>query len=114
MQGILPLLGGLILFFALGWSLQGRLGVQRRDARSYTSWHMPFAPHWIIGGVFLLGIGTFVLGIILMADLAGRGAGVLPRRDAATADTLRPWCPTSTDNWIRRSSIADTILISVV
>jgi hypothetical protein len=32
---------------------------------SYTSWHMPFAPHWIIGGVFLLGIGTMLLGVVL-------------------------------------------------
>jgi len=30
-------------------------------------WHMPFSPHWYIGGVFLIGIGTFVLGLIVMA-----------------------------------------------
>ena len=27
---------------------------------------MPFSPHWTIGGVFLIGIGTFLIGIILM------------------------------------------------
>lgn len=27
---------------------------------------MPFPPHWTIGGVFLIGIGTFVIGVILM------------------------------------------------
>ena len=27
---------------------------------------MPFAPHWGIGGVFLLGVGTFAIGIVLM------------------------------------------------
>ena len=27
---------------------------------------MPFAPHWHIGGTFLLGVGAFVVGIILM------------------------------------------------
>ncbi len=66
MQGLLPLLGGLILFFALGWSLKDDW-VYSDVTTSYTSWHMPFSPHWIIGGVFLLGIGTFVLGLILMA-----------------------------------------------
>jgi hypothetical protein len=27
---------------------------------------MPFSPHWSIGGTFLLGVGTFLVGIILM------------------------------------------------
>ena len=27
---------------------------------------MPFSPHWQVGGVFLLGIGTLLLGLILM------------------------------------------------
>jgi amino acid transporter len=67
MQGLLPLLGGLILFFALAWSLHDDwLSATSTGASSYTEWHMPFAPHWTIGGVFLLGIGTFVIGIILM------------------------------------------------
>ena len=64
-QGIIPLLGGLILFFVLAWSLRDDW-VFSDVTTSYTSWHMPFAPHWIIGGVFLIGIGTFVIGIILM------------------------------------------------
>ena len=33
---------------------------------SYTSWSLPFPPHWHIGGVFLLDVGGLLLGIILM------------------------------------------------
>ena len=66
MQGILPLTGGLILFGALGWSLHDDWLAPSDVSTSYTGWHMPFSPHWTIGGVFLLGIGTFVLGLILM------------------------------------------------
>lgn len=66
MQGVLPLLGGLILFFALGWSLRDDWLAPSDISTSYTGWHLPFAPHWTIGGVFLLGIGTFLIGIILM------------------------------------------------
>ncbi len=64
-QGIIPLLGGLILFGALLWSLHDDW-VFSDETTSYTSWLMPFPPHWRIGGVFIIGIGTFVLGVILM------------------------------------------------
>jgi amino acid transporter len=67
MQGIFPVLGGLILFFALIWSLHDDwLSSSADGAASYTVWQMPFAPHWHIGGVFLLGIGTFLVGVVLM------------------------------------------------
>ncbi|MGI8678548.1 MAG: APC family permease [Jatrophihabitans sp.] len=67
MQGILPLVGGLILYFALAWSLHDDwLSANATGAASFTQWDMAFAPHWSIGGTFLLGVGTFVLGIILM------------------------------------------------
>ena len=29
-------------------------------------WTMPFSPHWKIGGIFLTGIGTLLLGVVLM------------------------------------------------
>ncbi|WP_375489464.1 APC family permease [uncultured Jatrophihabitans sp.] len=64
-QGLIPLLGGLILFFALVWSIKDDW-VFSSVTTSYTVWHMPFSPHWYIGGVFLLGVGTFVVGVILM------------------------------------------------
>jgi amino acid transporter len=67
MQGILPALGGVMLFFALIWSLHDDwLSANATGAASYTQWNMPFAPHWAIGGTFLLGVGTFLVGIILM------------------------------------------------
>jgi amino acid transporter len=64
-QGIIPLLGGIILFGALAWSFHDDW-VYSDETTSYTSWLMPFAPHWRIGGVFLIGVGIFVLGVILM------------------------------------------------
>jgi amino acid transporter len=67
MRGVLPVLGGLMLFFALAWSLHDDwLSTSVDGEASYTVWRMPFAPHWHIGGVFLIGVGTFVVGVILM------------------------------------------------
>lgn len=59
---LLPLLGALILFtfFVYGayqfWNPE----------YGYTSWTLPFSPHWQIGGVFIIGIGSLLLGIPLM------------------------------------------------
>jgi amino acid transporter len=65
-QGLLPFLGGVMLFGALIWSVKDAWLAPSDVSTSYTGYHMPFAPHWTIGGVFLIGIGTFVIGIILM------------------------------------------------
>jgi amino acid transporter len=65
-QGILPLLGGLILFFALIWSIKdGWLSPLKDGSASYTGWHVP-GLHWHIGGVFVIGVVTFLVGVILM------------------------------------------------
>ncbi len=66
MQGILPTLGGLIMYFVLAWSLRDDWLAPSDVSTSYTGWQMPFSPHWHIGGVFLLGVGTFVVGVVLM------------------------------------------------
>ena len=67
MRGILPSLGGVILYFALIWSLHDDwLDPDITGAASYTVWQLPFAPHWRIGGAFLLGVGTIIVGIVLM------------------------------------------------
>jgi hypothetical protein len=66
MQGILPSLGGAILFFAMGWSFWLDWKTTGADANSYTSWLMPFPPHWRIGGVFLIGALALLLGVVLM------------------------------------------------
>ncbi|MFI5100292.1 MAG: APC family permease [Actinomycetes bacterium] len=64
MQGILPGLGGLMLYFALLWSMKADWDVN--SDQSWTSWQMGFAPHWELGGVFLIFLVTMVLGLVLM------------------------------------------------
>ncbi len=66
-QGLIPLLGGLMMFGALAWSLHDDWLAPSDVSTSYTGWTMGFWPHWHIGGVFLIGIGTFVIGIVLLA-----------------------------------------------
>jgi hypothetical protein len=62
MRGILPLIGGLILYFVMIWSLYH----DWNPANSYTSWTMQFPPHWHIGGVFLIDVSALIIGIVLM------------------------------------------------
>jgi len=62
MRGILPLLGGLILYSIMAWTLYHYWN----PVNSYTSWTMQFPPHWHIGGVFLIDVGALLLGIVLM------------------------------------------------
>jgi amino acid transporter len=68
MQGILPTLGGLMMYAAGGWSLWADWDVASDN--SFTSWLMPFWPHWYIGGVFV---------IAFLAALAGLVAGIIMR-----------------------------------
>jgi len=62
MQGILPVLGGLILYFAGGWSLWADWDYAANN--SYTSWLMPFWPHWYIGGAFLIAFFSALVGLV--------------------------------------------------
>jgi amino acid transporter len=68
-RGIMPLVGGLMLLFAMVWSIWHDWNFDNTTAASYTSWHLPFSPHSQVGGVFILGIGTMVLGILWMLYL---------------------------------------------
>src|SRR5271156_1120894 len=68
MQGILPTLGGLLMYGAGGWSIWADWDVASDN--SYTSWLMPFWPHWYIGGVFV---------IAFLAALAGLAFGIFMR-----------------------------------
>lgn len=61
-KGIIPLLGGLMLFAALIRTVYD----DWHPDFGYTSWTMPFWPNWHIGGIFLLGVGGMLLGVILM------------------------------------------------
>jgi amino acid transporter len=70
MQGVIPLLGGLILFFAGGWSVYlDWINPDAPHASSYTSWLMQFSPHWWIGGVFIIGFVTVAVGFVFMGAL---------------------------------------------
>jgi amino acid transporter len=65
-QGVMPFLGGAFLLFAMVWSAKADWNWDGGDGASYTSWTMPFSPHWRIGGVFLLGFGSLLIGVVLM------------------------------------------------
>jgi amino acid transporter len=84
MQGVFPTIGGLILFFILGWSFW----YYWQPVNSYTHWGI-FGRQ--IGGVFILDVGSLLLGFILMfAMQAFRPAffrGETLNRDSATLVT---------------------------
>jgi amino acid transporter len=62
MRGILPALGGLIMYAAGGWSIWADWDVASEN--SYTSWLMPFWPHWYIGGAFVVAFLSALVGLI--------------------------------------------------
>ncbi len=62
MKGILPGLGGVIMFAAGAWSLKEDWFFS--SGQSYTAWRFPFGPHWEIGGVFLIFLLSAVVGLI--------------------------------------------------
>ncbi len=61
MKGILPLLGGLILWFAMFWSFW----YYWNPVNSYSHFTLP-GTNRVIGGVFALDVGTVILGVVLM------------------------------------------------
>jgi len=63
MRGIFPLLGGLIMYFAGGWSLWLDWDVATQN--SFTSWLMPFWPYWQIGGVFMIAFLSALAGVVV-------------------------------------------------
>ncbi len=65
-RGILPTLGGLMLYGALGYNLW----FYWRPGNSYTSWHLSFWPHWDIGGVFVIDVISLLVGVVLMVSYA--------------------------------------------
>jgi amino acid transporter len=62
MRGIIPFVGGVILFVCLVWSLYHYWN----PANSYTSWTLPFPPHWHIGGTFVIDFISLVVGLVLI------------------------------------------------
>ena len=63
--GVFPLLSGVMLFIILGWSVY----FYTDPDQSYTSWDMPFWPHWTVGGVLSIGIVTALVGLGWMLSL---------------------------------------------
>ncbi|MBV9445691.1 MAG: APC family permease [Streptosporangiaceae bacterium] len=63
MRGILPALGGLIMYFFGGWALWMDWDVA--TANSFTTWKMPFYPEWRIGGVFMIAFLSALAGVLV-------------------------------------------------
>jgi amino acid transporter len=66
LRGVIPLLGALLLFAALVKSLKDMWSADY----GATFWTTPTL-HWQIGGVFLLALGSLLLGVVLMVIYAG-------------------------------------------
>jgi amino acid transporter len=62
LRGILPLAGGVILWFAMFWFLWYNWVT---PSNSYTTWTFP-GTHRVIGGVIILDVAAIVLGVVLM------------------------------------------------
>ncbi len=62
MRGVIPLLGGVILFGILGWSFWYYWSASRSG--SYTSWSLPFPPHEQVSGVFVIDVLSFLIGVL--------------------------------------------------
>ncbi len=60
MQGILPVTGGLMLFFLGGWSLWLDYDVATQN--DFTMWTVPWA-HWQIGGAFVIAVVAGLVGL---------------------------------------------------
>ncbi len=87
LRGILPLLGGVMLWGALGYNLW----FYWQPVNSYTGWQMTFWPHWHIGGVFLIDSSPSSragVDVRLRRHPARRSSGA--RYSTATPP---PWCP---------------------
>ena len=61
MQGILPVSGGLILWFLGGWSIW--LDYDVATANDSTMWTVP-GIHWQIGGAFVIGVAAGLAGVV--------------------------------------------------
>jgi amino acid transporter len=66
MRGLIPLLGGLIMYVLGGWSLWEDYDVN--TGNSYTSYTVP-GLHWEIGGVFVIVFITALVGFIIWLSL---------------------------------------------
>ncbi len=68
MQGILPIAGGLILWFLGGWSLYLDFDMNSAYEASYTSWTVP-GLHIHVGGVFVIVFFSWLAGLAVFLYL---------------------------------------------
>jgi hypothetical protein len=89
MRGVIPVVGGVILYLIIGWSFWYYWSAAR--SQSYTSFTLPFPPHQQVSGVFVIDVLTIVLGIVLMfvykAIAPAFFRGEVLNRDSATLVT---------------------------
>jgi amino acid transporter len=83
MRGILPLAGGLMMYFCGGWALWEDYDVN--TATSYTRWTVP-GLHWQIGGAFVIAAGSALVGVIFGIYCWTRGPAFF-RRETLTRGT---------------------------
>ena len=62
LRGVLPLLGGLMLWFVMVWFIWYNWVT---PSNSYTTWTIP-GTHKVLGGVFVLIVLSFLLGVVLL------------------------------------------------
>jgi amino acid transporter len=66
-RGVIPLAGGLILWFAMIWFLWYNFVT---PSNSYTTWTVPGTSR-VLGGVIILDVGAIILGVVLMLIYRG-------------------------------------------
>ncbi|MCW2497752.1 hypothetical protein, partial [Jatrophihabitans sp.] len=62
MKGLIPFLGGAMLWTFMGYTIYEDWAPDSGNV----AWKMHFPPHWDIGFPFILGVGTFLIGVVLM------------------------------------------------
>jgi len=88
MQGILPSLGGLMLFFLGGWSVW--LDYDVATENDFTMWTVP-GIHWQIGGAFVIAFITGVAGLVFYAYCRFRNPAFFRKQTLTrTTGTLVP------------------------
>jgi amino acid transporter len=84
MRGIIPLLGGLIMYAAGGYALWEDWDVG--TGNSYTSFKLPFYPNWHVGGAFMIFFLAGVAGLLAFAYMR-LSAPAFFRRETLTRAT---------------------------
>ncbi|MER6976228.1 APC family permease [Streptomyces carpinensis] len=80
---VCPLIGGVVLLAAGAWSL-----IHAWDpANSGTSWSLPFSSGTRVGGTFVIGTGTVLLGLLALLICRGRYPTFFRRRPTAVSHT---------------------------